>query len=100
MDLNQTLEFIAQELPRLIESQKMVSAAQARADTRFSEFTAKIDAYIDLTNARLQRLERTDADFRAATDVWQRRMEIMDGNIADLIRALSSDHPNGSKQEE
>jgi hypothetical protein len=114
MDLNQAVEYIAQELPRLIELQKTVSAAQARADVRFSEFAVKIDAYIDRTDARLQRLETAEADWRAGMDAWQVRMdawqvrmdawqariEIMEGNIADLIRALRNDHPNGSKQGE
>lgn len=107
MDLNQALEYIAQELPRLIQLQKTVSAAQARADVRFSEFAVKIDAYIDRTDARLQRLETAEAAWRAGMDAWQVRMdawqahiEIMEGNIADLIRALRNDHPNGSPQRE
>ena len=57
MDLIQTREFIAKRLPRLIKLQKTVAAAQVRADTRFSEFVAKVGEFIDRTDAHLAHLE-------------------------------------------
>ncbi len=57
MDLIQTQEFIAERLPRLMELQQTVAAAQVRADTRFSEFAAKVGEFIDRTDADLAHLE-------------------------------------------
>jgi hypothetical protein len=67
---------------------------------RFSEFVAKIDEYVNRTDARLERLEKADTELRIAMEAWQARLETMESNIADLIRALRNDHPNGSKQGE